>query len=144
MSHHTALLDQFAQFLATNEVGVYNPDGVFVASQRGIVISAFPEVPAELVSVSFYMPEYQRLQGGTRRLTASRIQIRTRLRGHPLATLDLFDHLSHLIDRKLLQLGPITAHGAFLSATEPLATKAGAWVQASNWTLTALEGLPTP
>lgn len=144
MSHHTDLLDHLAQFLAAHDIGVYEAAGVFPPGTRGIVVAAFPEVPAEVISVSLYLPEYQRLYGATRRLTSSRVQIRTRLQGSPIATLDMFDQLSYLIDRKRLPLGPIVATGEFLSATEPLPTKTGGWVQSSNWSLTAIEQLPTP
>lgn len=143
MSHHTVLLDQFARFLAAHDVGEYSDGAAFSPGKRGIVVGVFPEVPAEVVAVSFFMPEYQRLNGGARRLTATRIQIRTRVQGPPLASLDLFDHLTYLIDRKHLTLGPLRATGAFVSATDLIPTKSAGWMQSSNWSLTALEGLPT-
>lgn len=141
MTHHTALVDGLARLLAAEGFGVYNADGEFTATQRGIVVSAFPETPASIIALSFYMPEYQRLYGRGRRLTGSRVQIRTRIPGHPLETLSVFDGLSHLIDSKPLQLGEIAATGEFLSATEPTQDKAGAWEQSSNWRFTALETL---
>lgn len=144
MSHHTAVLDGLAQLLHEKEMGVYNVDGVFTADQRGIVVSAFPETPASIISLAFYMPEYQRLNGRGRRLTATRIQIRTRIPGHPLETVAVFDGLSQLIDQKHLQLGAVAAHGEFISAAQPTQSTAQSWEQTSNWRFTALEGLPTP
>lgn len=142
MSHHTVLLHEFAAFLAANHVAEYSADGLYAKDVRGITVAGFPETPADIVALSLTMPEYTRLAGGGRRLTASHIQIRTRLHGSPLATIDLFDQLTYLIDRKRLTLGPLRANGAFRSATDALPISGG-WVQSSNWTLTALEGLPT-
>lgn len=143
MSHHTVLLDEFATFLAAHDVAEYQADGFYPKDVRGITVAGFPETPADVVALSLTMPEYTRLAGGGRRLTASHIQIRTRLHGSPLATVDLLDQLTYLIDRKRLTLGPLRANGAFRSVTAVLPTSGDGWVQSSNWTLTALEGLPT-
>lgn len=142
MSHHTALVDGFAKLLHSEGLGVYDPDGFFTPGQRGIVVSAFPETPDSIISVSFYLPEYQDLYGRSRRLTGSRIQIRTRIPGHPLATLDVFDALSHLIHRKHLVLNGLDVHGRYLSATQPIQDSNNRWQQSSNWRLTGLETLP--
>ena len=142
MSHHTVLLHEFATFLAANDVAEYSADGFYAKDVRGITVAGFPETPVDIVALSLTMPEYTRLAGGGRRLTASHIQIRTRLHGSPLATIDLLDQLTYLIDRKRLTLGTLRAIGAFRSATDALPISGG-WVQSSNWTLTALEGLPT-
>lgn len=141
MSHHAALVDGLARFLASEGLGTYSPDGVFLPGERGITVSAEPEVPAELICLAFYMPEYQHLQGRSRRVTSSRIQIRTRILGHPLKTLDLFDALSERLDNKRVQLGNVSATGHFLSATQPTRNSSAAWEQTSNWKFTALEGL---
>ncbi|MGI6878836.1 hypothetical protein [Microbacterium sp. gxy059] len=142
MSHHAQMLHGLAQHIADAELGIYRPDGVYQPDERGIVISAFPETPEEVISVALYQPAYTPFSPtASRRLTVSHIQIRWRTLGDPLNGIDMFDALSHLIDEQLLNLGPIIARGRYRSFSPIGQDKNHRTAFTSNWTLTALEAL---
>lgn len=142
MSHHAAVLDGAARLLHAHEFGVYRADGHFAKTERGIVISAFPDDPPEVVALTLYSPEWTRLgAGAARRLSAASIQIKYRLNAHPLAGVEYFDRLGDLLDGKALELGELRAHGEYISYTPLGMTHAGAWVFSTNWRISSLQTL---
>lgn len=142
MSHFSAILDGLAQHLDANDRGVYNADGVFAKDERGIVISAFPEAPREIVSLSLYSPEYTRTSPtAEQQMTACMVQIKYRLHGSPLAGIEYFEDLKGLLDGKHLQLGLVAAHCEFQSYTPLGQNNAGTWVSSTNWRLRSLRAL---
>lgn len=142
MSHFGAVLDGLARHLADHGRGVYNVDGVFASDERGIVVSAFPEAPREIVSLTLYSPEYTRTSpAATRQMTACMVQIKYRLHGHPLAVVEYFEGLKDLLDGKHLTLGDVSAHCAFQSYTPLGQNNAATWVASTNWRLESLRAL---
>lgn len=142
MSHFGAVLDGLARHLDSRGRGVYNVDGVFASDERGIVVSAFPEAPREIVSLTLYSPEYTRTSpSATRQMTACMVQIKYRLHGHPLAGIEYFEELKDDLDGKHLTLGEIEAHCAFQSYTPLGQNNAGTWVSSTNWQLSSLRAL---
>lgn len=142
MSHFGAVLDGLAQHLDRHGRGVYNVDGVFAADERGIVISAFPAAPREIVALTLYSPEYTRTSPtATRQMTACRVQIKYRLHGQPLAVVEFFEGLKDLLDGKHLPLGDVTAHSEFQSYTPLGQNNADTWVASTNWRLSSLRAL---
>lgn len=142
MSHHAALLDGLAKHLADREMGVYNADGEFAPTERGITISAFPDSPREVVALTLYSPEFTRLSATSeRRLSAASVQIKYRLTGHPLAGVEYFDTLSSVLDGKRIDLGPFSAACDYLSYTPLGMNNAGAWTFSTNWRFHSLQSL---
>lgn len=136
--HHRRVLTGLAAALNGWALGAYNDDEVYEAGQRGIVLNRFPETPANLISLTFYGAEHARTYG-PRKLTGSRIQIRSRTQPEfPLGGVDLLDELTDRIDRKHLILSDIPVTGEFLNATAPTQTAHYAWEMFSNWRFTAL------
>jgi hypothetical protein len=145
MSFHAGLLEGIARLLASQSMGVYRDDGVYAATDRGIVVGRFPEQPVEIVGLFLYLPGGVGLSPtATRRLAETRVQIKYRLTGHPLAGVEYFDRLHDLIDRKTLGLGDIRATGEYVSFGElgPSRQARSGYEFTTNWKLTGLAGLP--
>jgi hypothetical protein len=145
MSFHAGLLDGLARLLAAHDLGVYREDGVYDASDRGIVVSRFPEQPIEIVALFLYLPGGVGLSPTARhRLAETRVQIKYRLTGHPLAGIEYFDALHDLIDRKHLDFGDIRATGEYVSFGDlgPSRQAKAGFEFTTNWKLNGLAGLP--
>lgn len=142
MSHFTAVLIGYAQTLAAAGMGVYRDDAVYSKAERGIVFSAFPETPAEVVALSLYLPEFTRPSPtAERQLTAASLQIKYRLLGNPLNGVEYFDRLLDLLNDKNVDLGPLTAHTSHQSYAQLGQVNDGAWVFSTNWRFRSLRAL---
>lgn len=142
MSYGTVLLKGYARWLDANDFGTYREDGVFAPTERGIVVSAMPEAPTEVLSVTRYLPEYFRSYSGSRYLAATRVQLRFRLSaGNPLAGEDLFDRLFEAQDRQRLELGALSAHVHYLSFSPLGMDKNGRWAWTTNWQFTGIQAV---
>lgn len=142
VSHFTAVLVGFAKHLADNDMGVYRDDAVYAKTERGIIFSAFPETPAEIVALTLYLPEFTTPSPtAERQLTAASVQIKYRLRGNPLAGVEYFDRLLDLLNEKNVDLGPLTAHTTHQSYTQLGQANDAAWIFSTNWRIHSLRAL---
>ena len=138
MTFHSALLEDVAAWLAANGIGVYRETGIYQGSERGIVALAFPESPAEIISISVYEPEYTALSPtAAADLVSTRLQIRWRTVGDPREGVKVFDRLHALIDRKRIELGDRIVRGKYRSYMALGQDANNRWLFTSNWSLSA-------
>lgn len=142
MSYHPALLKGIALFLAAEGFGIYRESAVYGATERGIVVQAFPETPNEIIAVSLYLPGGQKLTPtASHQLSEALVQIRWRLAGHPFEGLAVFDNLHDLIDRRTLILGDVTVTGAYRSFSPMGRDRNNRLDFTSNWAFTGLKSI---
>ncbi len=145
MSFHAALLDGLARRLASADLGVFREDGIYAEAERGIVVGVFPEKPPETVALTLYMPGGAKLSPtATRQLAETRVQIKYRLTGHPLAGIEYFDRLFDLIDRQALDLGDVQVSGEYVSFGDLGASRTAkaSFEFTTNWKFRGLAALP--
>lgn len=139
MSYTTALLTGIAEDLRA--LGwVYNEDGLYAASDRGVVLQTFPETPNELMALSVYSPVYTYL-GPTAPhcLASTMVQFRWRVASRPLDGIRIVDSLVDRYGRRSgSPFGSVTANTDFKSFT-PMGEDANRrWQFSANFAFSGL------
>ena len=135
-TYGVALLVGLALDLQDADLGVWRETGVYSANERGILIAVHPNDPDEIISLTRYDSTFS---AGA--MVATRIQIRYRLKGSPLAGERMHDALqARLHDRTHVDFGSVRIDRIKQRSFSPLGKDSGLsrWQYSQNFEFTGL------
>ncbi|MFD7072314.1 minor capsid protein [Streptomyces sp. NPDC059913] len=140
MTYTVDLLDGLARLLAAAGLGVYRPDGAYVAGETAITIASLPPAPERVICLSAYPVTDSPVLTDT----TTGVQVRTRAGPDPREVDALDDQVHELLHGSgPHRFGAVPVQLVFRVSAAPIGTDAsGRWERSANYQVRAHRAAP--